>query len=342
MIIENSNSALNRTYFQVVFLKLYYYNIFEIFQEFPNRQDCSSPSESASETATDTEVIINRPSQKPVVLQTPRRRSMFASTTVEVSEFESDNEDNYDRRSRRNSRRHSSRSDVKKKRHKILRQQTSDSNSENQSDNEDYNSSNYLHVPRDYKNGRRRKNSERRRLINIDNKGRRGEPSKTDRCNLTNSSNIITLNVEDQNERYRKSSYESVQSNTNDVPVFFCSIDSLSEDQNSKSTSSSQIHRQDAICFSSSSSIISDNVTSSRRRHSASPSPTRERRYNTKTRERSRASSADFLESPSNLTGSNNCLQVSTTENNSRRCSDESVRSKRSNQSDASQYYRGM
>lgn len=281
--------------------------------------------------------------------QTPRRRSMFASTAVEVSDFESDNDDNYERRLRRNSRRHSNRPDVKKKRHKIIRHHNSDSNSENQSDDEGCcNSSNYLHVPRDYKSGRRRRNSERRRLMNIENVSdiriRRSEYPKTDRCTKIDSSNKITPSVEHQDERYRRSSHESVQStNTNDVPVFFCSYDSLSEGQNSKSTSSSQIHRQDAVCFSSSSSIISDNMTSSRRRHSASPSPSRERLYHTKPRDRSRAASADLVEYPSNHDGdSTNRLKVSTTESDSRRCSEESIRSRRSNQSDASQYYRGL
>ncbi|CAC5414488.1 RIMS1 [Mytilus coruscus] len=321
-------------------------------REFSRKQTCSSASESASETATDTEVLRNRTNHKNVSQQIPRRRSMFASTTIEVSEFESDNGEHYERRPRRNSRRHTSRSDVKKKRHKMQWQEHSDSNSENQTDEEmDYISNNHLNVPREIKNSRRRKGSEKRKQYLSSDKNNVNLNRPKDKClhnfkgKASTNSNNLTLSIDDLDDKCRRSSNESVHSaNNGGVCVFFHPYDSLSEGQISKSTtSSSQIHRQDAVCFSSSSSILSENmITNHRRRQSLSPapSPSNSRKYKSETpRQRSRASSADYLEYANN-SDQKNQLQVDTAESNSRRCSDESIRSRRSTQSDASQYYR--
>ncbi|XP_071145808.1 regulating synaptic membrane exocytosis protein 2-like [Mytilus edulis] len=342
-------------------------------EEFSRKQTCSSVSESASETATDTEVLCNRTNHKNVSQQIPRRRSMFASTTIEVSEFESDNGEHYERRPRRSSRRHTSRSDVKKKRHKMQWQDNSDSNSENQTDEEmDYISNNHLNVPREIKNSRRRKGSEKRKQYSSSDKNNANLNRVKDKClhnykgKASANSKNLTLSINDIDEKCRRSSNESVHSSKNGgVCVFFHPYDSLSEGQISKSTtSSSQIHRQDAVCFSSSSSILSENMLTNRiRRQSLSPapSPSNSRKYKSETRrqslspapsplnnrqyksetprQRSRASSADYLEYDNNSEQKHQ-LQVDAAESNSRRCSDESIRSRRSTQSDASQYYR--
>lgn len=253
---------------------------------------------------------------------------MFATTTADVSENESDQEDHYDKRVRRNSRRHISRLDVKKKRHKLHRRQHSDSNSENQSDNDErYISANFLHVPRDFKHERRRKSAESKIIVknNNDNPKRKSDQYEYGFKGLiVENSRRMTLSVDNCDSISRRSSNESVLSNHGGVSVYFHPYDSLSEDQISsrKSTSSSQMQRQDAICYSSSSSILSENLQSNRRRHSNSPSFSNE---------------PDYLPIEQR-----NQLRVDNTESGSRRCSDESIRSRRSTQSDASQYYKGM
>lgn len=271
---------------------------------------------------------------------------MFATTTVDVSENESDQEDHYDKRVRRNSRRHTSRLDVKKKRHKLHRRQHSDSNSENQSDNDErYISANFLHVPRDFKHERRRKSAESK--IIVKNNNERPKP-KSDQYEydfkglIVDNSRRMTLSVDNCDSISRRSSNESVLSNHGGVSVYFHPYDSLSEDQTSsrKSTSSSQMQRQNAICYSSSSSILSENLQPNRRRRSNSPSFSNDKRYKSVSCDRSRDSSIDH---PDYLPiGQRNQLRVDNTGSGSRRCSDESMKSRRSTQSDASQYYKGM
>jgi hypothetical protein len=100
------------------------------------------------------------------------------------------------------------------------------------------------------------------------------------------------------------------------------------------------MQRQNAICYSSSSSILSESLQSNRRRRSNSPSFSNDKRYKSVSCDRSRDSSIDH---PDYLPiGQRNQLRVDNTGGDSRRCSDESMKSRRSTQSDASQYYKGM